>query len=418
MIKKEKKLIPKENQYNILSLYSLLLIIVGLFIGPPLELIKQVWTLVISKCFLFTDYFAISSIETAFINSGLITLIVISIARINRAEINGFLIASFFIVSGFSLFGKNLYNITSIILGVYLYSKFKKESFSKYVAIANFATSLAPLVSQVTFGMNLQPVIAIILANFIGLIIGFIFPILESSFASFHKGFNIYNAGFTSGVIGVIFMSLFRLIGYDHSIVRQLTTKSDIRVVIFIYIYFFSMIVVGCLSGKKTIKDYVKILKYSGEPGTDFVVSEGFDLAIINMGVMGISMTTLALLFEGPLNGLVVGAILTVVGFSALSKHLFNTLPIIIGVVFAYLLAGRSMSDTVCMINALFSTTLAPIAGCYGIPAGILAGFLHGSLVGNLLGLHGGMNLYNNGFSGGFIAALLVPLLDKIKKKK
>lgn len=382
----------------------------------PLESIKQLWTLVISKCFLFTDYFAVSSVGTAFINSGIITLLIIYIAWINKAEINGFLIASFFIVSGFSLFGKNLYNITSIILGVYLYSKFKKDSFSKYVAIANFATSLAPLVSQVTFGMNLQPVIAIILANFIGLIIGFIFPTLESSFASFHKGFNIYNAGFTSGVIGVIFMSLFRLIGYNHSIVRQLTTKSDIRVVIFIYIYFFSMIVVGCLSGKKTFKDYVKILKCSGEPGTDFVVSEGFDLAIINMGVMGVSMTTLALVFKAPLNGLVVGAILTVVGFSALSKHLFNTLPIIIGVVFAYLFAGRLMSDTVCMINALFSTTLAPIAGCYGIPAGILAGFLHGSLVGNLPGLHGGMNLYNNGFSGGFVAALLIPLLEKMKK--
>ena len=76
------------------------------------------------------------------------------------------------------------------------------------------------------------------------------------------------------------------------------------------------------------------------------------------MGVMGISMTILALLFKAPLNGLVVGAILTVVGFSALSKHLFNTLPIIIGVVFAYLLAGRSMSDTVCMINAHFQQHL------------------------------------------------------------
>lgn len=408
----------KKTQYNMLSMYSMLKIFAGLLMWSPLESIKQIWTLVISQCFLFTDYFAISSIGTAFINSGLITLIVISVARINRAEINGFLIASFFVVSGFSLFGKNLYNITSIILGVYLYSKFKKDNFSKYVANANFATSLAPLVSQVTFGMNLQPVIAVILANVIGLIIGFIFPTLESSFASFHKGFNIYNAGFTSGFIGVIFMSLFRLIGYDHSIIRQLTTKSDIRVVIFIYIYFFSMIVVGCLSGKKTFKDYVKILKCSGEPGTDFVVSEGFDLAIINMGVMGISMITLALVFKAPLNGLVVGAILTVVGFSALSKHLFNTLPIIIGVVIAYLLADRSMSDTVCMINALFSSTLAPIVGCYGIPAGILAGFLHGSLVGNLLGLHGGMNLYNNGFSGGFVAAILVPLLETFKKKK
>ncbi|MGI6510156.1 MAG: DUF1576 domain-containing protein [Erysipelotrichaceae bacterium] len=76
------------------------------------------------------------------------------------------------------------------------------------------------------------------------------------------------------------------------------------------------------------------------------------------------------------------------------------------------------MSDTVCMINALFSTTLSPIAGYYGVPAGIIAGVLHASLVGNLAYLHGWMNLYNNGFSGGTVAALLLPLLETFKKKK
>ncbi|MBE0601541.1 MAG: DUF1576 domain-containing protein, partial [Firmicutes bacterium] len=64
------------------------------------------------------------------------------------------------------------------------------------------------------------------------------------------------------------------------------------------------------------------------------------------------------------------------------------------------------------IIAALFGTTLAPIAGRYGVFAGIIAGFLHMSLVTNVGFLHAGMNLYNNGFSGGFVAALLYPLLD------
>ncbi len=410
--------ITQKKQYRILYLYALLMIVFGLFMGSPLESIKQLWTLVISPCYLFTDYFVISSIGTAFINSGILMFLAIFIAEKNRVEINGLVIASIFIVAGFALFGKNLYNVISIYLGVYLYSLIKKEKFSNCVTIANFGTSLAPLVSQVSFGMNLQPILAIVLANIVGLIVGLVLTPLSRSFASFHHGFNIYNGGFTSGIIGMVFMSMFRLFGYDHSTLRYISENTDIRVVIFLAIYFLSMIILGYLLEKKPLSEYTKVLKYCGKPKTDYVILEGFDVALVSMGVMGLSFLTFALIFKAPINGLVIGAILTVVGFSSLSKNLFNALAVAIGVVLAYLSAGRMMSDTVCMINALFSTTLSPIAGVYGWPFGILAGSLHALLVGNLMYLHGGMNLYNNGFSGGFIAAILVSLITTFKKKK
>ncbi|MDI9540691.1 MAG: DUF1576 domain-containing protein [Bacillota bacterium] len=418
MLKEVNNINSQKVQYRILYLYSILIVFAGLLMGPPLESIKQLWTLVISPCYLFTDYFYISSIGTALINSGLLMFLAIFIANVSKTEISGLLIASIFIVTGFALFGKNLYNVVSIYLGVYLYSRFKKESFSKYVTMANFATSLTPLVSQVSYGMNFEPVSAIILANVIGLIVGFIFSPLANSFAAIHRGFNIYNGGFTSGIIGMLFMSIFRMTDYDHFSVKLITDKTDNRLVIFLFIFFLSMIITGYIKGKKTLKEYSRILSYSGMPKTDFVALEGFDSALVNMGIMGISATVLALIFKAPLNGLVTGAILTVVGFSALSKNLFNTIPIVVGVVLAYTLAGRFMSDTVCMINALFATSLAPVAGVYGLPAGMLAGFLHAVLVGNLAYLHGWMNLYNNGFSAGFIAAILVGILEIFKKEK
>ena len=114
--------------------------------------------------------------------------------------------------------------------------------------------------------------------------------------------------------MGVIFMSLFGLIGYNHSMIRQLTTKSDIRVVIFIYIYFFSMIVVGCLSGRKQLKIMSRDFKILGEPKTDFVVS-GVLICNYKYGSYGNKHDNFSISFKAPLNGLVVGAILTVVGF-------------------------------------------------------------------------------------------------------
>ncbi|MDF5361646.1 DUF1576 domain-containing protein, partial [Vibrio parahaemolyticus] len=79
---------------------------------------------------------------------------------------------------------------------------------------------------------------------------------------------------------------------------------------------------------------------------------------------------------------------------------------------------GSDLTSIGSVLTVLFSTTLAPIAGEFGVLFGLLAGGLHASLVSNLSYLHAGLNLYNNGFSGGFVAAFLVPIITSFRKEK
>ena len=88
------------------------------------------------------------------------------------------------------------------------------------------------------------------------------------------------------------------------------------------------------------------------------------------------------------------------------------------GVVFAS--AGKvwSITDPSASLALLLSTTLAPIAGEFGIFAGILAGFRHSSVALNVGIVYGGMNLYNNGFAGGIVAAFLVPVIQSVRSRR
>lgn len=63
------------------------------------------------------------------------------------------------------------------------------------------------------------------------------------------------------------------------------------------------------------------------------------------------------------------------------------------------------------------STTLAPIAGEFGVFAGLVAGFLHSSVALNVGIVYSGMNLYNNGFAGGLVAAFMVPVILSFRSR-
>ena len=70
------------------------------------------------------------------------------------------------------------------------------------------------------------------------------------------------------------------------------------------------------------------------------------------------------------------------------------------------------------LMTLILSTTLAPIAGEFGILAGILAGFLHSSVALNVGVVYSGINLYNNGFAGGLVALFLVPVIEALIERK
>lgn len=360
-----------------------------------------------------TDYFALGGFGSAFINVGILTLLSVLLAYRHKVILNGPLFASILTVTGFSFFGKNLYNSISIILGVYLYAVFVNKPFSQYIMIGLFGSALSPVVSYITFGMRFPLLIGILLGNLAGIAIGLLLPPLAAQTLVFHRGFTLYNIGFTSGLIAMTFTAVLRLFSY--SIVENTLVFNEYHFpLIWIIFGFFSLTVgIGFYYNSFRLLGIREIFDSSGKLTTDFIANSGIGATLINIGLVGLMLSSYVLLVGGQLNGPVIGAILSAVGFSAFGCHLKNSFPILVGIFIASLFGTfHEITSTGMLVAAVFGTGLAPISGFYGSFYGVIAGVLHIALVHNVSTLHGGLNLYNSGFSTGFVAGILVPILD------
>lgn len=369
-----------------------------------------------------TDYFALGGFGSAFINVGILTLLSVLLAYRHKVILNGPLFASILTVTGFSFFGKNLYNSISIILGVYLYAAFVNKPFSQYIMIGLFGSALSPVVSYITFGMRFPLLIGILLGNLAGIAIGLLLPPLAAQTLVFHRGFTLYNIGFTSGLIAMTFTAVLRLFSY--SIVENTLVFNEYHFpLIWIIFGFFSLTVgIGFYYNSFRLLGIREIFDSSGKLTTDFIANSGIGATLINIGLVGLMLSSYVLLVGGQLNGPVIGAILSAVGFSAFGCHLKNSFPILVGIFIASLFGTfHEITSTGMLVAAVFGTGLAPISGFYGSFYGVIAGVLHIALVHNVSTLHGGLNLYNSGFSTGFVAGILVPILDNftaVRKEK
>lgn len=399
-------------------IYSALVFLSSFIFNNSYEIMIGMRNILSAPSILITDYMAIGNIGGALFNSGSLMLIAVFIAWKSKVNMNGPIIAAIFTIGGFALFGKNLYNVWGIMLGVYLYAIVQKEKFSKYILVAFFGTALGPMISQVTFGLGFSVAQGIVVGNVVGIIAGFVLPPLAHHFMKFHQGFNLYNLGFTAGVVGTLFMAVFRAFNLQSQTVLIVAEGYNVILGIYLAILFVSMIVIGFVFNNRSFRGYKKILQNSGKTVADYVTIGGLGLSLINMGLLGLLTIGYILLVKGDLNGPIIGGIFTVVGFGAFGKHIKNTLPILLGVYVATLFQVWDTNSTGALLAALFGTTLAPIAGEYGWKSGMVAGFLHMAMVMNIGYLHGGMNLYNNGFSGGLIAATLVPIINSLKRKR
>ncbi|SDL07365.1 DUF1576 domain-containing protein [Natronincola ferrireducens] len=410
--------VDEKIKFLIIFAYAAFILLSAFAFNSPAEIIGGMRNIVIAPSILVTDYMAVGSIGAALFNSGLLMLAAIFIVRVNKVHMNGPIIAAILTIGGFALFGKNIYNIWGIILGVYLHSVYQQEKFSKFILIALFGTALGPMISQVSFGFGFSSINGIVLGSLIGVVAGFILPPLATHFVKFHQGFNLYNMGFTCGMVGTFFMALFRAFNLQNPPTLIVAEGHNYVLGIYLFIMFASMLIIGLLFNNRNFKGYKRLLQHSGRLVADFVSLNGFGLSFINMGLLGVVTTGYVLLVKGQLNGPIIGGIFTVVGFGAFGKHTKNIIPILIGVYIASLFQIWDTNSTGALLAALFGTTLAPIAGQFGWKSGIIAGFLHMAMVMNIGYLHGGMNLYNNGFSGGMVAAVLVPIIDSFKFKK
>ncbi len=400
--------------------YAVLMFIFGFtfifafIISPPAEIFNGLIKIILSKDILITDYIEIAGIGATLINASLSVMVSILILKLNKVRCNGSLIMALWMVAGFSFFGKNLANIWPIIFGGWLYAKVQKEPFLNYSLVTLLATSLAPSVSYLAFGTNIPQPFAFLFGALVGVIIGFIMPPISAYCMTFNRGYNLYNVGFSAGLIGMFLMSLLSGIGIKIEPVLFWNRTSDIALVILLVIIFVFLIVLGIFLGENKIQNLKELHKQSGRLISDYYFMYK-ECAYINMGVLGLFSTFMVLILGFNINGPTIGGIFSNVGFGAFGKHMRNSLPVMSGAIIGGFLNtyGTYWESTILAI--LFGTGLAPIAGTYGIFYGLIAGYLHVNVVMNLAPLHGGLNLYNNGLAAGLVVMILTPLIAHFK---
>lgn len=162
---------------------------------------------------------------------------------------------------------------------------------------------------------------------------------------------------------------------------------------------------------------YLRIMRHSGRAPTDFVITDGVGAAMVNMGAMGLVSLGYILLIGGDLNGPVVGAILTSIGFGAAGEHPKNTIPGHAGVFIASHIMIPSNTDPGMAACRPLRHRSGPHFGTVRAHYGVLAGLLHAAVVLATAAPCGGYNLYNNGFAAGLVALVMVSMIQGVSKR-
>jgi Protein of unknown function (DUF1576) len=403
--------LPDRTILAIVAAYAAAFVLFGLMLQPPAALVGGLALILTTRDALLTDYFGVGGIGGGCVNAGLLTLAAALVYWKADAKMSGASVACLFLVLGFGLMGKNLVNTWTIVLGVYLYAKFRREPFASHINTAFFGTALAPIFSEILFSTSLPLALRVPLAAATTLAIGFVLAPAAAHLFKAHMGFSLYNMGFTVGIVGTLVVALYKSYGFVPDPVFIWTTGNNVLLAIFLSIVFASMLAVGWFLDPGAGQRVAEIMRTPGRAPTDFIAIAGFGPTLANMGLTGFVGLIYVLAIGGSLNGPVIGAIFTIVGFSAYGKHPKNVVPIMLGVLIGSVVKPWAATDPSALLAALFGTTLAPIAGRFGWQWGVVAGFVHSSAAMSVGPLHAGLNLYNNGFAAGIVASVLVPVI-------
>jgi len=368
---------------------------------------------------LINDFTVIGGIGGAMLNAVVMGLLALFLIRINNIRLSGPTIAALFTIIGFSLFGKTPVNAIPIVVGVYLAAKAVGKSFKNYILIALFGTALGPLVTFLVYEAGFTGFPALLVGAVGGVLTGLLLPAVAVSMLKLHEGYNIYNIGFTCGFIGLFVASL--LVASDRDIAIRViwNTQPSLDLILLVPVLGLLFMVWGAaMDGRKLFKNLKTIWKQTGRLPSDFIEMVSPGSALVNAGLLGLAASAYILIIGGNFNGPTIGGMLTIMGFATFGKHLNNCWPVAAGVIAATLLFGKSLAAPGPLLALLFGTTLAPLAGEFGILVGFAAGFTHLIMVERTAAWHGGLDLYNNGFAGGLTATMFVAVIEWIDSNK
>lgn len=400
-----------------LAVYAVMLV-AAFAADTPAQIGAGLLRIITSPGMLITDYAETSGLGAMLVNSVLVGILSVAVLVFAGISPNGAIIAALWVNSGFAFFGKNPFNMIPLMLGVILYARIQKESLVGYSLATLMAATLSPVVSAICFMESSHPYLNFLLGIALGIVAGFIFPVISAYCVRVHAGYDLYNMGFAGGIISTFIVSVLKSMGVEIESTDKWSTGNDLMLSLMLYAIAVLLILFGVLSAQRASirPNLKKMMRQSGRLVSDFYILYK-DSVYVNMGILCAFITSLVLILKIDLNGPIAGGIFTIVGFGAFGKHLRNIVPVLMGSVLSTIVNMWDPSAPMNSMAILFSTCLAPIAGHFGWGWGIAAGFLHVNIAVHIGYLNSGLNLYNNGYAAGFVALFLVPLILEFRKE-
>ena len=396
-------------------------VLAAVIMEPFPQLVENYIAILRSPDILVTDYIYVGGLYAALLNAGITSLLSLGMLVAFKHDPRSQTISNLWLVTGFAFFGKNIFTVIPIYFGGWLYSKYMKQDFNVNILTMLVAAALSPAVTQKIFISVESTFIDVGFAIGMGIIIGFIFDPVAKNLFKAHDGFNLYNAGFTAGMIAIIITAIFDSFGIAYEMNNQWSSGYNLEITIIILAVSVWNIFVGLYTNRHDIRATLGTLIEKRKLQNDYYSHYGTK-CYVNMGVIAIYCVIVAHILRLELNGLILGAILSIIGFGANGKQLYSATALMTGIVLSTLLSPMTFENPNVGVALFFVTCLSPIPAKFGWHWGVLAGALHLHIVTSLAMPSGGINLYNNGISAGFVAILLLPLIrsvnDRMERKK
>lgn len=400
-----------------LPILALIMIILAFIFNTPKEIFVGYKNILLSSSILTTDYIAIGTLGGALVNAASILILNLVILRLLNLRMSGLIYAALYMILGFSFFGKNILNSLPIYIGIYLYAFLNKIPVKNLVISLLFSSGISPLVSYLIFDFDLAYYISIPLGIGAGIVAGLMVPAISSHTIKFHQGYNLFNVGFSLGIISLAFNGVLRAFNLRASEISILSNDHNLFLYLFVAILALVLLIAGIILNPKSFKMIPDLYKRSGRLVSDYIRDYGVSIVMINQASLLTFEIIICLIFKIELNGAIFGTILAVSGFAGAGLHLKNTSFVMLGAILMCLVTKTNITSTSIIIGILFSAGVAPIAGRYGIVAGIIAGMLHIAILPLCRSFQGGYDLYNNGFCAGFVACILIAIIEAFKKE-
>lgn len=435
-----------------LSLYLFLAsIVAAICYGESASDVLRSWARILtSPSPLVTDYFRHGSLSAALLNAAMCggsCALMMTVLRGGKYRPN--IWAGYFLVVAHCFYGLNFINMWPPLLGFAICCKIHGLRFRDNLDRAMFITSFAPFFSELlfrypmpydhltrnVFGWYVNP-LTLLAVLALSIIVGLALPPMLPGAAKLHRGYNLYNGGLATGLLGLlIYAFLFKTLGVpaqgpvetENAAYAAVGESYMLFGTVFYILLSICCIAYGWHLNGKTFRGYRALLHDSGYQA-NFLHDYGEGLVWVNLGVYCLMMLayfdTVILFTDGAgFTGATFGIILAAMTFSAGGQHPGNVWPILLGyallsvsVTLGSLMIGRPIPWTLStqgyMNGLAFATGLCPFSGKYGWKIGVIAGMLSAVMCTTTSAMHGGFVLYNGGLTAGISALILLPMLD------